>query len=129
MSGKIQAIDDRLQRWALAVTVGDGSGYPVTSVLHPNWSPPSPGMTPTIKTSASSDVKETHAAICTLQSENLMRAVVAHYIKRGTIEAQSAWAGCKADTLMDRVARAHREIARGLAVGNAGDKGPRSGPA
>ena len=116
MSRKIAAIDERLQRWALAVTVGDGSGYPVTSVLHPNWSPPSPGMTPTLKVGAASDVKQTHAAICTLQSANLMMAIVAHYIKRGTIEAQAAWAGCKADTLMDRVGRAHREIARGLGL-------------
>lgn len=119
MSGKIQAIDERLQRWALAVTVGDGSGYPVKSVLHPSWSPPSPGMTPTLKVGASSDVMETHRALCTLQSVNLFMAVVAHYIKRGTIEAQAQWAQCKPDTLLDRVARAHREIARAL-------EGPRS---
>jgi hypothetical protein len=120
MSGKIQAIDERLQRWAMAVTVGDGSGYPVKSVLHPSWSPPSPGMTPTLKVGTSTDVHETHRALCTLQSVNLFRAVVAHYIKRGTIEAQAQWAGCKADTLMDRVARAHREVQRGLEAGNAG---------
>lgn len=114
MSGKIAAIEDRLQRWALAVTVGDGSGYPVKSVLHPSWSPPSPGMTPALKVGTTSDATETHAAICCLQSENLMRALIAHYIKRGTIEAQAQWAQCRPDTLLDRVARAHREIARGL---------------
>jgi hypothetical protein len=124
MSGKIQAIDERLQRWAMAVTVGDGSGYPVKSVLHPSWSPPSPGMTPTLKVGTSTDVHETHRALCTLQSVNLFRAVVAHYIKRGTIEAQAQWAGCKADTLMDRVARAHREVQRGLEAGASGGDRP-----
>lgn len=116
---RIQAIDDRLQRWALAVTVGDGSGYPVKSVLHPSWQPPAPGTTPTLKTAqGASDVRQTHEAICQLaaQSECLFVAVHVHYILRGTAAQQAeAFAAfghpCQPETVATRVEAAHRALA------------------
>ena len=47
MPARDERIEARLQRWARWVTVGDGSGFPTMSVLHREWTPPSPGTTPT----------------------------------------------------------------------------------
>ena len=59
-----EAMHQRLQAWAQWLVVGDGSGYPVTNVLHENWSPPSPGMTPTMKASrVPEEVKAVHRIV------------------------------------------------------------------
>lgn len=44
-------MDARLWLWAERLKCGDGSGYPVKCTIHPDWSPPSPGITPTMKVS------------------------------------------------------------------------------
>lgn len=109
------AIEARLQRWAQAVTVGDGSGYPSVSVLHKDWLPPSPGVTPTLKVSAaSSDVRETHRAIGRL-SQRLANTLVVHYCLKGPIDEQAARLGCVRQTVYERVESAHKQLAALLA--------------
>lgn len=104
-------IEARLRRWAEAVTTGDGSGYPVTNVLHENWSPPSPGLTPTLKVSAHSDVRTTHAMLARL-SVRLRNTVVVHYVIHPAIETQCLILGCAASTLHKRIEDVHVFIAR-----------------
>lgn len=103
------AMEARLQRWAQGVTVGDGSGYPVMAVIHPNWSPPSPGVLPSLKTSPASDVRQTHRAIGRL-SARLQDTVVMHYCMRPSMAEQAERLGCTVDTVHDRIERAHRQL-------------------
>jgi len=113
---RIPHIEARLIRWAAHVTVGDGSGYPVKSVLHPTWQPPTPGMTPTLKVSPQSDAKQTARAILQLPPR-LQQTVAVHYLCRHlTLAEQGEALGCQADTVADRIDRAHRLLAGVLEV-------------
>jgi hypothetical protein len=99
-------IEQRLLRWAQGITAGNGSGYPTMSVIHPEWSPPSPGVMPTLKTAASSDVRQTHRAVLKL-SDRLQATLVVHYIKRLPIAEQARALDCEERTIHARVDRAH----------------------
>ena len=108
-------IEARLQRWAQWVNVGDGSGYPVMSVLHPEWQPPSPGVTPSMKTASASDTRQTHRAIAKL-SQRLANTLVVHYCLKLSIADQAARLDCAEDTVFGRVEQAHRQLAQLLAL-------------
>lgn len=112
---KIAWVDEALQRWAAVVVGGaDGSGFPTMSVLHEDWSPPSPGQTPTMKVaSGSKDVARTHAAIALL-TVRARNTVVVHYCKRMSLEEQGEELGCQAETVTKRIDTIHRELARVL---------------
>lgn len=107
-------MEERLLRWAAAVTVGDGSGYPVMSVLHSEWQPPSPGVTPTLKVSPHNDARETHRAIGRL-SLRLSNTLVVHYVLKLTVADQAERLQCAECTVHQRVEVAHRLLA-GLLV-------------
>ena len=111
-------IEARLQRWAAAVTVGDGSGFPTMSVLHPEWQPPSPGQTPTMKTSAHSDVRETHREIGFL-SMRLANTVVLHYCLKLPLAAQAERLECGESTVIKRLELAHRQLRAAFAESSA----------
>lgn len=102
-------IEERLHRWAQAVTVGNGSGYPVMSVLHEDWMPPSPGVTPTLKSSPHTDVWATHKAVGRL-SLKARNAVVVHYCLRLQPAVAADRLECAVDTLHARIETAHREL-------------------
>lgn len=104
-------MEARLQRWAQWVTVGDGSGYPVKSVLHPEWQPPSPGITPTLKTAPATDVRATHRAIGRL-SQRLANTLVVHYCLKLSLAEQADRLACSIDAIHNRVERAHRLLMR-----------------
>lgn len=90
---------------------GDGSGYPTMSVLHQDWSPPSPGQTPTLKVSMSSgEAMRMHAAIAALPMRS-RNTLVVHYCQRLTIEQQAAALGCQPDTVKNRIEVLHRTLA------------------
>lgn len=108
-------IDQRLCRWAQGVTVGDGSGYPTMSVIHPEWSPPSPGVTPTLKTAAGTDVRQTHRAVLLL-SERLQATLVVFYVKRLALGEQARLLECEERTIHARIERAH-QLLRALLIG------------
>lgn len=104
-------IEARLQRWAQAVTVGDGSGYPSMSVIHPNWMPPTKGSTPTIKVSrGGADVQATHQAIGRL-SVKQRDAVCLHYAYRLSTAAHAERVGRAERTVRDRLDAARRALA------------------
>jgi hypothetical protein len=112
-------MEARLQRWAQWVTVGDGSGYPVKSVLHPEWQPPSPGITPTLKVAPATDVRATHWAIAHLvqrgvMSQRLANTLVVHYCMHLSLSDQAMRLECSIDSIHDRVERAHRMLMREL---------------
>lgn len=107
---RIDWVEQRLQRWAQAVTVGDGSGYPVMSVLHEDWMPPSPGVTPSMKVSSASDARSTHRAIERL-SQRLKNTLVVHYLLALPLPDQAARLGCAVDTVHGRIEAAHAQLA------------------
>lgn len=112
---RIEEIDHRLWLWAEALKCGDGSGYPVKSPLHEDWSPPTPGMTPTMKVgNINADVKATTRMLQRL-SQALQATVVAHYLLRMTAVDAGAALGCQPDTVHARIEAAHRELARMVA--------------
>jgi DNA-directed RNA polymerase specialized sigma24 family protein len=100
-------IDARLRRWAAWVSVGDGSGYPAMCVIHPEWQPPSPGTTPTLKTSPASDVRQTRDAIATL-SLRLRNTLVVVYGRNLSLADQAAALQCAESTVVARVDLAHQ---------------------
>jgi DNA-directed RNA polymerase specialized sigma24 family protein len=105
-----ETIEARLWRWAEAVKGGkDVHGYPVKCTLHPDWSPPSPGMTPTLKVAPASDVRQTHALVLQL-SERMQATLSAHYIYRMSMAQAGEMLGCRPDTVKDRVEAAHRQL-------------------
>jgi DNA-directed RNA polymerase specialized sigma24 family protein len=109
-------IEARLQRWAAMLTVGDGSGYPRTSVLDPSWQPPTPGQLPTLKVSAHSDAVQTHRAIARL-SQRLANTLVVHYVMRLPLQQQAERLECAQSTVTLRVDEAHRQLAIHLGNG------------
>lgn len=104
------AIEARLQRWAQWLNVGDGSGFPVLSVLHPEWQPPSPGITPTMKVGSASDVRATHRAIARL-SLRLANTLVVHYCMKLPLPEQARRLDCAESTVLARVDMAHSRLA------------------
>lgn len=108
-------VEARLLRWAEGLKSGDGNGYPVMSVLHEDWSPPSPGVTPTLKvTVGRSDVRQTHR-IVEQMSERLRATVVAHYVLRMSAADAAAALDCAERTVAERIDQAHRFIQCALA--------------
>lgn len=104
---RIPEIEARLQRWAQAVTCGDGNGYAAMNVLHEDWMPPSPGTTPTMKVASASDSRQTHRLVEQLPPK-LKATVVAVYLLHMTAAAAGNVLECQPDTVLDRVERAHR---------------------
>jgi DNA-directed RNA polymerase specialized sigma24 family protein len=102
-------MERRLQEWAQWLKVGDGSGYPTMSPLHPQWSPPSAGTTPTPKAAVPSGARDTHRAIGQL-SERLQCTLYWHYITNLTVAEQAVRLHCQPDTVGKRVQTAHRAL-------------------
>lgn len=111
---RIPEIEARLLRWAEWRKVGDGSGYPVKSVLHEDWSPPSSGTTPSMKVVPASDVKQTGRAVVRL-SERLQATLLLHYVRRLPVAQAGAELKCQPDTVHARIEQAHRELSQLLA--------------
>ena len=113
---KIGWVDEALQRWAAVVVEGkDGSGFPTMSVLHEDWSPPTPGQTPTMKVvRGTGDVRRVHAAVAQLSLRE-RNTVVLHYCRRMSLAEQGAELGCQAETVAKRIEVIHRALARWLA--------------
>ena len=107
-----QAIHGRLLSWAQWLTTGGTAvGYPTTNVLHQNWMPPTPGGTPTLRSSPASSgaQRETHRCIGAL-TLRLSNTLVVHYIYRGSLAEQACRLGCQPSTVAARVAEARRLI-------------------
>jgi DNA-directed RNA polymerase specialized sigma24 family protein len=112
------AKDDRVEalliEWAQWLTVGDGSGYASMSVLHVDWQPPSPGQTPTMKTSHPSRARRLHQRIG-LMSQRLSNTLVIHYCLRLPIDKQALRLECSVSTVHARIDICHRALRQSLA--------------
>lgn len=114
--GKDDRIEALLIEWAQWLTVGDGSGYATMSVLHVDWQPPSPGITPTMKTATPSRARRLHRQIG-LMSQRMSNTLVVHYCLRLPIAEQAARLDCSVSAVHARVTLAHRTISRWLSSG------------
>lgn len=103
----------RLLQWGQLVTVGDGSGYPSMSVLHKEWQPPTPGLTPSMKTSAPNRARETHHALGFL-SLKLRNTVVLVYCMNLSAQTQALRLGCSVRTVANRIEEAQRQLRQRL---------------
>ncbi len=104
-----EAMHVRLVEWAQWRRVGDGSGYPTMSVLHEDWSPPSPGVTPTMKVSTSVSVHVTHRAMASW-SGRMRNTIAVHYLANLPIAEQAARLDCAERTVYERIDQAHRML-------------------
>lgn len=102
-------MDRRLWLWAERLKVGDGSGYPVKSTLHPDWSPPSPGITPTMKVSPGKG-RDCIGRLVAKLPDSLVATLVAKYVVRLSDGDAALALGCAPPTVAARVERAHREL-------------------
>jgi DNA-directed RNA polymerase specialized sigma24 family protein len=106
----------RLLEWAQWRKVGDGSGYPTMSVLHEDWSPPSPGITPTMKVASPSSARQTHRAVQSL-SARLRNTVALHYLTNLPIAEQAARLECAECTVHARIEQAQGLLRAALVGG------------
>lgn len=114
---RIDWVDRRLREWAAWLTSGDGSGYATVSPLHPGWSPPSPGMTPTIRRVRGGEGRSTHASIrraceAGLLSTRLVDTLVVHYCYALPVAEQAQRLECQPATVDERIRVAHARLAR-----------------
>lgn len=107
--GKDDRIEQMLVEWAQWLKVGDGSGYSTISVLHVDWMPPSPGITPTLKTSHPSRVRRLHRLIGLL-SRREADTLVVHYCMRLAVEDQAVRLECAVSTVHARIESIHKRL-------------------
>jgi len=105
-----QGVESLLLAWAQWLMVGDGSGYPSMSTLHPDWSPPSPGTTPTLKVGAPRSARETHRMVGLL-SDRLQATLMLHYCTNLSVAEQAQRLDCQPDTVGKRIQVAHKLLA------------------
>jgi len=101
-----EQVDRMLRDWAQYRMVGDGSGYPRTSMLHPEWMPPAKGQTPNMKVGHGGRVRETDRAIQRL-SERLQCTLVLYYCTQLPLEEQATRLECQVETIHQRLRTAH----------------------
>lgn len=100
-------IEARLKRWAEWRKVGDGSGYSSISPLHPNWTPPSPGMRPGVRAARPTDARQTDCAVRRL-SARLQMTLELHYCRNLSLAEQAERLDCAESTVVQRIDSAHR---------------------
>mgnify|MGYP000417385239 CR=1 FL=1 len=109
-------IERLLLEWAQWLKVGDGSGYPTRCVIHPNWSPPSAGLTPTMKVGSPSTVRRTHRAVLTL-SGTLQETLKLHYVYSLSVVDVATRLECQATTVDQGIRTAHGRLRAALRDG------------
>lgn len=105
-----EGMEALLLDWASWLTVGDGSGYARMSVLHEDWSPPTPGQSPTLKSVAPDASRRLHRLIERHLSMRLRNTLVVRYVVGGSLADQAVRLGCQPDTIRTRVALAKRQL-------------------
>jgi hypothetical protein len=114
----VDPIEARLWAWSAWLTGGgrQAVGYPVKSVLHESWMPPTPGQTPTMASSVqSSDRREREMhLIIEAMSLTLQNTLVAVYVMRASVAEQERIFERQHSTIRARVERAKGMINRAL---------------
>jgi DNA-directed RNA polymerase specialized sigma24 family protein len=116
MQHDVDRMEARLREWAHWLTLGGtGDGFAAVNVLHPSWSPPTPGTLPTMKVGRSDRRnKDTHAAVVQL-SKRLQATLQVHYCRRLAITEQALQLECSSSTVHARVRDAKRRLGLMLA--------------
>lgn len=111
MGEPVDRMEQRLLAWAHWLTLGgNGDGYAAMSVLHPEWTPPTPGTTPTLKVGTSDAYhRATHQAVLTL-SRRLQATLLVHYCKRLPVAEQAEQLQCAVPTVHARVREAKVQL-------------------
>lgn len=115
-----EQMHQRLLEWAQWRKCGDGSGYPTMSVLHEDWSPPAPGLTPTMKVAGSSTARQTHRAMAGW-SARMRNTVALYYLTNLPIAEQAERLECAERTVHERIEQAHGLLRQALAEGARGE--------
>ncbi|RZI62340.1 MAG: hypothetical protein EOP37_03290 [Rubrivivax sp.] len=115
MKVTMELMEQLLLEWASWLTVGDGSGYARLSVLHEDWSPPTPGQSPTLKSVRPDSARRMHRLIETQLSMRLRNTLVVSYVVGGSLSDQANRLGCRPDTIRGRVTIAKRQLMQHLA--------------
>ena len=121
MADQADAMEIRLREWAAWLTSsGDGAGYSVMCVIHPDWMPPSKGTMPSMKVGPANPQRERalHAQVLLL-SRRLQATLLVHYCKRLSVAEQAAMLECAEPTVHARVREAKRLLADALRAGGA----------
>jgi DNA-directed RNA polymerase specialized sigma24 family protein len=110
-----EAMHQRLQAWAAWLVVGDGSGYPVMSVLHADWSPPSPGLTPTLKSSrVPVEVRQTHRIVLGMSDRTRVTLLLVYGFPSLTQAERASRLGIAERTVAERVEAAQAALRQAL---------------
>ena len=111
-----EAMHQRLQVWAQWLVVGDGSGYPVTNVLHESWHPPTPGMTPTLKASRVPDeVRAVHQIVLRMSERMSVTLLLVYAFPSLAQWERAARLGVAERTVAERVEAAQSVLRKQLA--------------
>jgi DNA-directed RNA polymerase specialized sigma24 family protein len=105
-----------LMEWAAWLRgSGERAGYSSMSPLHVDWSPPSPGTTPTLRTvrGTASSGPAVHRAVLAM-SVRAQQTLLLHYVLRRTDEAAAAELGCGASTVRARLVAARRAVVQAV---------------
>lgn len=115
----VDMVEARLLAWAAWRTAGRcADGYPSKSVLHPSWSPPAPGVTPTMHVAGAGEERQRQMdALVAGLSVKLRDALYVVYIKRMAPTEQARQLQCKECTVRARVSEAKRQLGVGLRMG------------
>ena len=116
MQHDVDRMETRLREWAHWLTLGGtGDGFAAVNVLHPSWSPPTPGTLPTMKVGRSERRQlDVHAAVLVL-SRRLQATLHVHYCRRLSIAEQALQLECSQSTVHARVRDAKRLLGLALA--------------
>lgn len=111
-------MEARLLEWAHWLTLGgNGDGFAAVNVLHPSWSPPTPGTLPVLKVGRSERMqRQTHQAVQGL-SKRLQATLLVHYCKRLAVVDQAEQLQCGVSTVHARVREAKRLLAISMQSG------------
>jgi len=108
---RIERVDALLREWAQWRMVGDGSGYPRTSMLHPEWSPPAKGRAPGVKVGMVQRGPMVEGLVRQL-SVTLQDTLFLVYVVTGVTNAERAERlRCRPETIPQRVRQAHALLA------------------
>lgn len=115
----VDVVEARLLAWAAWRTAGGcADGFPSKSVLHPSWSPPSPGITPTLHVSGRSEEQQRQMdGLIGGLTVKLRDALYVVYIKRMAPADQAKHLRCQECTVRARVVEAKRQLGVALRGG------------
>jgi hypothetical protein len=114
----LDALERELVAWGSYVAGGrEVAGYPVMSVIHPNWTPPAKGMPAKLPMRPREYIRERRVDIVVRRmSRKLQDALAVRYVRRMPYAEQAMALGCQPGTVDARVREAKRQLQTVLRV-------------